>query len=163
MKQNTATCFLYGLSCIKMRSLRLAMLIKEIFPFSDQKILEIIREIFGLSKIYLEISRHYVLRLNIYNLYYISSYVLSYIINNNQNSNIAFKILTAQSLQLLHALIAKHFGLAVLCHNTKKKNILIERFILTLFQKWFFRGNQNQQTSSRNQYRGINANYWIML
>ena len=118
-----------------MRSLRLAMLIKEIFPFSDQKILEIIREIFGLSKIYLEISRHYVLRLNIYNLYYISSYVLSYIINNNQNSNIAFKILTAQSLQLLHALIAKHFGLAVLCHNTKKKNILIERFILTLFQK----------------------------
>ena len=121
LKQNTATCFLYGLSCIKMRSLRLAMLIKEIFPFSDQKILEIIQEIFGLSKIYLEIWRHYVLRLNIYNLYYISSYVLSYIINNNQNSNIAFKILTAQSLQLLHALIAKHFGLAVLCHNTKKK------------------------------------------
>lgn len=121
MKQNTATCFLYGLTCIKMRSLRLAMLIKEIFPFSDQKILEIIQEIFGLSKIYLEIWRHYVLRLNIYNLYYISSYVLSYIINNNQNSNIAFKILTAQSLQLLHALIAKHFGLAVLCYNTKKK------------------------------------------
>lgn len=38
-----------------MRSLRLAMLIKEIFPFSDQKILEIIKEIIGLSKIYLEI------------------------------------------------------------------------------------------------------------
>ena len=103
-----------------MRSLRLAMLIKEIFPFSDEKILEIIKEIIGLSKIYLEIWRHYVLRLNIYNLYYISLYVLSYIINNNQNSNIAFKILTAQSLQLLHALIAKHFGLTVLCHNTKQ-------------------------------------------
>lgn len=147
MKQNTATRFLQGLfnftSCITMRSLRLAMLIKEIFPFSDQKILEIIKEILGLSKIYLEIWRHYVLRLNIYNLYYISSYVLSYIINNNQNSNIAFKILTAQSLQLLHALIAQHFSLAVLCHKTKKKNI-IKRFILTLFQKWFFRGNQNQ-------------------
>ena len=128
MKQNTATRFLQGLfnftSCITMRSLRLAMLIKEIFPFSDQKILEIIKEILGLSKIYLEIWRHYVLRLNIYNLYYISSYVLSYIINNNQNSNIAFKILTAQSLQLLHALIAQHFSLAVLCHKTKKKTYL---------------------------------------